>query len=99
MFHRILHLDESSDIEAEINQLKGEAERSNVADVEIEKIGSVIFSSITPLVESSKILKSQGSQISTVRTVRGPGYSIVVKFGSGQRPSLIKRIANLFRSS
>lgn len=91
-FRRTLEASDETDVEFAATQLRAEAASAGVPEFSLEALDVQLRESLEPLVHRGKELRALGSRLQAERNFEGPGYSVVIRFRVGERPSLIKRI-------
>lgn len=98
MFRAKIRLNEQADAEVESSLLKHRAEREGLSTHAVESLIESFSLAIVPMIESGRLMKSQGSSFNVTRTIEGPGYNVRLEFGTGSKQSAFAKIKNLIFS-
>lgn len=97
MFRTTIWLDDRANVEDEASLIRSRALRAGVKERSAEQLRSEFIQVVGPLVDSGKLLRGQGSQLTVQRKLSGEGYTIDLRFGT-VRKGLIARILDAFRA-
>jgi hypothetical protein len=95
MFRAKIRLNEQADVNVESSLLKKRAEREGLSAHAVESLIGSFSLSVVPLIESGRLMKSQGSSFNVTRTIKGPGYDVKLAFATGSNQSVFAKIKNL----
>lgn len=95
MFRAKIKLNERTDIDVEIGFLRKKAERSRVSNAAVDSLIDDFTSVVAPLIESGRMMKSQGSSFNVTRSIKGSGYEVKLEFATGNNQSFFARLKSL----
>ena len=95
MFRAKIRLNEQANIDVESSLLEKRAEREGLSAHAVESLTESFSLAIVPLIESGRLMKSQGSSFNVTRTIKGPGYDVELEFATGSKQSTFTKIKNL----
>ena len=95
MFRAKIRLNEQANIDVESSLLEKRAEREGLSAHAVESLTESFSLAIVPLIESGRLMKSQGSSFNVTRTIKGPGYDVKLEFATGSKQSAFTKIKNL----
>ena len=87
MFRAKLKLNERTDIDLESDLLRKKAEGGRLSNASVNSLMSDFTSIVSPLIESGRLMQSQGSILNVTRSIRGSGYEVTVEFATGNNRS------------
>lgn len=92
MFRAHLKLNEASDLDDEILQLRHKAARADLPKSSIDELTSNFAVAVQPLIESGRLMRSQGSALNVSRTFNGADYKVKLDFSTGNSESFVTQI-------
>lgn len=95
MFRAEIKLKERTDIDLEIGFLRKKAERSRLSNAAVDSLIDDFTSVVEPLIESGRLMQSQGSSFNVTRTLKGSGYEVQLEFATGNNQSFFARLKSL----
>ena len=95
MFRAKLKLSERTDIDLEISLLRKKAERGRLPKTVVESLITDFTSVVAPLIESGRLMQSQGSSFNVTRSIKGSGYEMRLEFATGNNQSFFAKLKSL----
>lgn len=96
MLTTIIKLHDGTEIEDECKSLRLKAKRSHLSDTETKMLIDEFLGIAVPMIESGRLMRSQGSSLDITRSLEGPGYVMQLEFATRDSRSLFARLAGLF---
>lgn len=95
MFRAKLKLNERTEIAIECGLLRRKAERSRLSNVAVDSLIDDFTRAVEPLIESGRLMQSQGSSFNATRSIKGSGYEVQLEFATGNHQSFFARLKSL----
>lgn len=96
MFKTSIRIDECSNIDVISTSLRQKAKLGRLDDREVIELINEFTKTATPLIESCRAMKVQGSSVNITRNIKGLGYEVKLEFATSNSKSLFGRVMNLF---
>lgn len=95
MFRAKLKLNERTEVDLECGLLRKKAERSRLSNAAVESLIDDFTRAVEPLIESGRLMHSQGSSFNATRSIKGSGYEVQLEFATGNNQSFLARLRSL----
>ena len=95
MFRVKLKFDERTNVGLESGFLREKAVHNGLTTDSADRLIADFTSVVTPLIESARLMKSQGSSFNVTRAINGSGYEVQLEFTTGNGQSLFARLKGL----
>lgn len=92
MFRANIKLNEAVDVSVETALLRKKAERGRLSGAAVDGLIENFTAVVTPLVESGRLMRSQGSSFNVSRTIKGKGYDVKLEFATGGNQSFFAKL-------
>jgi hypothetical protein len=92
VFHAKVNLCERTEINDEIHLLRKKAERSRLPTSSVDSLLECFVAAVTPLIESGRLMKAQGSSLNATRFIKGPDYNVQLMFTTSSRQSYFEKL-------
>ncbi|WP_430415293.1 hypothetical protein [Parasphingorhabdus sp.] len=99
MFKTKVSLNEKADLDREVDAIRKQAEQSGMNDPAIETFVETFRGVLSPLIKNGLLLKSQGSQLTVERVIKGRDYKVKLRFSTDEQLSFWQRLTAVFRSN
>lgn len=94
MFRAKIKLNVDADVGVEATLLRQKAERGRLSDSAVNNLIENFTAAVTPLVESGRLMRSQGSNFNVTRSITGKGYDVKLEFSTVTNQSFVARLKN-----
>lgn len=92
MFRAKIKLNEDADVGIVTALLRQKAERGRLSDSAANDLIENFTAAVTPLVESGRLMRSQGSSFNVTRSITGKGYDVKLEFTTGGNKSFFAKL-------